>query len=310
MDSSSLMKSGLKISRIGVGTAGFGMDYGFHQAKTQKQVDDILETCGRSGINFLDTARDYRGSEERIGGFLAKHAPSGLVVATKIARIDEETAKQPDRLRAHIEGSLQNSIKALQVKKIPILQLHQCDDFIIRQKAFWHVIEGLRRQGLIQAFGVSVYSIEETRRLIEDRGRDINVVQLPFNLFDQRFAPLLPWLKKRSVDVICRSVFLKGVIAVTEEKLPAELAGLKPYKKSLAELAGRLGVSAQVLALQFVLQHPEISSVIIGIDAVEELKANVAAGQNVDVVAGIMPDLQELGVEDPLLIDPRRWKSL
>ena len=104
--------------------------------------------------------------------------------------------------------------------------------------------------------------------------------------------------------------FLKGVITVEEEKLPGELAGLRPNKKKLRGLATRCGVSVQEAALNFVLQHPQVASVIIGVDSIEELKSNVMAIEKINAVAGIVEELRTLCIEDPFLIDPRRWESL
>ena len=75
---------GRKISRLGLGTVQFGLDYGYTKKLSQREVDSILDGCAGAGIRFLDTARDYGDSEKKIGNYFKRHPRAGWVVATKL----------------------------------------------------------------------------------------------------------------------------------------------------------------------------------------------------------------------------------
>ena len=76
-----------EISKFGLGTVQFGLDYGFTKRKTQEEVDSILNTANNNGITLIDTAREYGDSEEKIGNFLENYK-NNFVIATKLRLID------------------------------------------------------------------------------------------------------------------------------------------------------------------------------------------------------------------------------
>ena len=81
-------KSNYEISKFGLGTVQFGLDYGFTKRKTQNEVNDILRTAFNNGITLIDTAREYGDSEDKIGNFMANYK-NNFVVATKLRIIDD-----------------------------------------------------------------------------------------------------------------------------------------------------------------------------------------------------------------------------
>ncbi len=79
-----------KISKFGLGTVQFGLDYGFTKRKTQDEVNKILKTATDNGITLIDTAREYGDSEEKIGNFIENYNHN-FVIATKLRLIDDIT---------------------------------------------------------------------------------------------------------------------------------------------------------------------------------------------------------------------------
>ena len=61
------------ISKFGLGTVQFGLDYGFTKRKTQDEVNSILKTAVDNDITLIDTAREYGDSEEKIGNFIENY---------------------------------------------------------------------------------------------------------------------------------------------------------------------------------------------------------------------------------------------
>ena len=75
-----------EISKFGLGTVQFGLDYGFTKRKTQDEVNDILQTAVENHITLIDTAREYGDSEDKIGKFMDNYK-NNFVVATKLQLI-------------------------------------------------------------------------------------------------------------------------------------------------------------------------------------------------------------------------------
>ncbi len=306
----SLTRKKFKVSHLGLGTVNFGMDYGFNKAKTQDEADQILLSCRKFGINFLDTAREYQTSEEKIGSFLRRNPGHNFLIATKLARIPPASTDNDKKLEEHIICSVETSLKFLGLDDLPMLQLHQTEEFLTGNEHFWKIIGDLRRQKLISAFGISVYEVEETRLLIHEYAPLIDFIQIPYNVFDQSFEVLFPLLKEKEIGVVSRSAFLKGVITVQDADLPLELEGIKPYRKKLMELAKEFGLSQEALALLFVLGHKEIGATIVGVNSILELQVNVKILEQTEQLKNFGNRLKNLAVTDPFLIDPRRWKGL
>lgn len=305
-----LGKNGLEVSRISLGTVQFGNDYGLTREKVQDEVDAILKCAAGQGITLLDTARDYGTSEEKIGRFLNTYPGCHFHVATKIARFPFglPAQKNPGRIKSHILKSLELSLERLGKDSVAILQLHQLDRTILECDAIWACLDGLRREGIVTAVGVSVYEPDETRMLLERYGDVLDCVQIPLNIFDQRFLSLLPVLNAAGIGVMSRSVFLKGMIPASVERLPEELAGLGPYKTRLGEWASQRQFNVGELAFLFAAGQPAVSSTLIGVDSVTELEQVISWFENRKLESGVFAETAGFAVEDSFLIDPRRWR--
>ena len=298
------------ISRIGLGTVQFGLDYGYSRKKSQTEVDEILRSCVKNEINFLDTARGYGDSEEKIGTFIAGISSSPFFIATKLEKIPERITSRPRDLVQHIEKSINSSLEKLRVPRIDLLQLHQTDTFVSESAEFWEAIGKLKGKGYFEFFGISTYEVDETVSLINRYGDHLNFVQVPFSVFDQRFAALGEKVKGKRIGLISRSALLKGLVAVKDEGVPVELQGIKEFKERLERLADRVSLSVSEVAILFAARSDFIDCTLVGMNSVSELEANVRALEHISQLDAIEEDLRNLAIDDPFLVDPRRWTQL
>ena len=132
-----------EISKFGLGTVQFGLDYGFTKRKTQDEVNSILKTAVDNNITLIDTAREYGDSEEKIGNFIEDYKHN-FVIATKISLIDDLNNLTYASLKNNIYTSVEESLEKLNLNKVPILQLHQTVDEIYKNDDFWTVINQLK----------------------------------------------------------------------------------------------------------------------------------------------------------------------
>lgn len=298
--------SDYKISKLGLGTVQFGLDYGFTKKKTQDEVNSILETAVDNDVTLIDTAREYGDSESKIGNFISEF-DNDFVIATKLRLIDNLNDLDFNTLENSIYSSVNESLDCLNLDKIPILQLHQTDETLFKNANFWEVISQLKEDNLIDLFGVSVYGLEETQFILNNFTDSVDFFQIPYNIFDRRFEDMYDILSDNSVGLISRSTFLKGIIPCSLEDVPKELDGIKYFKKELEELANSLDLRVDELANLFVYSNDFINSTIFGVNSSEELEKNIMTLDKYNDELFENVDFDKLRIYDVNLIDPRLW---
>ena len=263
-----------EISKFGLGTVQFGLDYGFTKRKTQDEVNSILSTANDNGITLIDTAREYGDSEEKIGNFLENYK-NNFVIATKLRLIEDLDNLNYTNFKNNIYNSVEESLEKLQLDKIPILQLHQAVDEIYGNDDFWTVINQLKEDNLISLFGVSVYELNETEFITKNHSSSVDFFQIPYNIFDRRFDDIQKELEENNIGLISRSTFLKGIIPCDIDDVPGGLEDIKPFKQDLIDIANKCDVSVAELASVFVYYNDYINSTILGVNSPEELEAHI-----------------------------------
>lgn len=297
-----------EISKFGLGTVQFGLDYGFTKRKTQEEVDSILNTANDKGITLIDTAREYGDSEEKIGNYLENYK-NNFVIATKLRLIDDLDNLNYTNFRNNIYMSVEESLEKLQLNKIPILQLHQAIDEIYKNDDFWTVINQLKDDNLIDLFGVSVYELHETEFITKNYKNSIDFFQIPYNIFDRRFDDIQKELDENNIGLISRSTFLKGIIPCDIEEVPKDLEDIKPFKQNLLDIANKCNVNVAELASAFVYYNDYINSTILGVNSPNELETNIKSIDKFDKNLIEKIDFDSLRINDDYLIDPRKWNN-
>lgn len=295
-----------KISKFGLGTVQFGLDYGFTKRKSQDEVNLILKTAVDNGITLIDTAREYGDSEDKIGNFIENYK-NDFVIATKLRIIDELSDLSYKRLENKIYDSVEESLEKLKLNKIPILQLHQTVSDLYENNDFWDIINQLKEDNLIDLFGVSVYELSETKNITENYGNFVDFFQIPYNIFDRRFDDIQKELEENNIGLISRSTFLKGIIPCSIDEIPEGLEDIKPYKENLINLANNCELTVAELASIFVYYNDYINSTILGVNSPEELENNINSINKFDENLLVNVDFDALRINEDYLIDPRKW---
>lgn len=295
-----------KISKFGLGTVQFGLDYGFTKRKSQDEVNLILKTAVDNGITLIDTAREYGDSEDKIGNFIENYK-NDFVIATKLRIIDELSDLSYKRLENKIYDSVEESLEKLKLNKIPILQLHQTVSNLYENNDFWDIINQLKEDNLIDLFGVSVYELSETKNITENYGNFVDFFQIPYNIFDRRFDDIQKELEENNIGLISRSTFLKGIIPCSIDEIPEGLEDIKPYKENLINLANNCELTVAELASIFVYYNDYINSTILGVNSPEELENNINSINKFDENLLANVDFDALRINEDYLIDPRKW---
>lgn len=305
-----LGKTGLTVSEVAFGCVEIGMPYGIgvesvQDMPTESESIHLLQTALDAGINFFDTARLYGNSEDIIGKAF-KGCRSQVVIATKCRHFHTN----PDMLsfediKQVIETSLKESLAALQTDYVDVYMLHQADLSIPLNANVRKVFASLKQSGLIRATGVSTYSNQQTELAIDSGGWD--VIQVPFNLMDQRQAALFNKAEAGGTGLVIRSVLLKGLLSDKGKNLHPALTGVGTHIKRYDTLTNMLNVNLSTLATRFALSFPQVSAILVGIDKLSYLEQSVAAANGQYLSAELLNQAKALAYPDPVFLDLPEW---
>lgn len=298
MDYTHLGRTGLKVSRLALGTMNFGELT--DEATSFSIMDDALE----AGINFFDTADVYGGpqspdmakgfgkSEEIIGRWLTQGGRrEKIVLATKVYQ-PMETGPNDRRLSAyHIRRACEASLKRLQTDHIDLYQMHHVDRATPWEE-IWQAMEQLIREGKITYVGSSNFA-----------GWDIATAQLTaisrnmlglaseqslYNLTNRTIElEVIPALRHFGVGLIPWSPIgmglLGGVLKKIEggrrasERMQQQVDKLRSQIETYEKLCADLGEAPADVALAWVLHNPVVTAAISGPRTVEQLRQNLKA---------------------------------
>lgn len=306
-----LGKTGLYVSEIAFGCVEIGMPYGIginsiNDMPTQDEAIELLQTALDAGINFFDTARMYGTSENIIGKAFRNHREK-VVIATKCKHLKNhgESLPSKEELKDMIFSSLQDSFKALQTTYVDIYMLHQADLEVIQSEDVREIFNSLKKAGLIKATGVSTYTNEQTERAIDVGGWD--VIQVPFNMMDQRQAALFTKAELKGIGIIVRSVLMKGLLTDKGKNLHPALAAVEDHLSKYATLTEDLGMTLSTLSTKFALSFPEVSSILVGIDKQGYLQQFLEAANGTYLILEILQQAEVLAYPEPEFLDLPKW---
>jgi aryl-alcohol dehydrogenase-like predicted oxidoreductase len=305
-----LGRTGWQVSEIGYGMWGLAGWTGSNDGESL----DALERAVALGCTFFDTAWGYGAghSERLLGRVVRAHPERSLVVATKLPpknltwpsrrgfTLDE--CFPPDHIREYAEKSLAN----LDLPRIDLLQFHVWEDAWARDERWQRAMEDLKKAGIIHAVGVSVNRWEPENVLETLRAGQIDAVQVIYNVFDQ--APedeLIPLCRELNVGVIARVPFDEGTLTGTLTKdsrwpqgdwrntyfVAENLNASVDRAEALRPLVPD-GMTMPELALRWILQNPDISTVIPGMRKVSHVEANIATSDGTKLEPSLLQRLK------------------
>ncbi|WP_419212089.1 aldo/keto reductase [Maribacter sp. X9] len=307
-----LGNTGIQVSDVAFGGVEIGMPYGIgvkgkEDMLSQSESIELLHAALDQGINFFDTARMY-GASENIMGHAFKDRRDEVVISTKCVKIRVASGALPSekKIKETIEGSLQESLEALQTDYVDVYMLHQADLEILDNEVISQTFLRLKEKGLIRATGASTYAVDETRKTINDGHWD--VVQLPFNLMDQSQGACFPLAAAKEIGVMVRSVLFKGILSDKGRSLHPRLKTVEQHIKSYKKLCGELDCDLAALALKFALSFNEVSSVLVGIDRIKYLKNSVSVADGNYLNAKLLEKAKELQYPDADFLNLVKWE--
>ncbi len=292
-----LGRSGLKVSRLCLGTMNFGNEqWGCDEPTSAKIIDAFLE----AGHNFLDTANVYAGgrSEEIVGRAIAARRDE-VVLATKGFNPDGPGPNNWGNSRANLTRSLEHSLERLGTDYVDLYQCHAWDSTTPIEETM-DVLDGFVRSGKVRYIGCSNWLASQIVEAQHVGKTPLVSLQPQYSLVVRDIEiDILPTCIRHGLGSIVWSPLAGGLLSgkhkrdaaaadsrygkVNEgdiwEMLKRSLFTEKNFSivDKVGEVAERLGTSHTAVAIAWTIAQPGVTSSIIGPRTVEQLEDNLAA---------------------------------
>lgn len=293
-----LGRSGLRISKLTLGTMNFG------ELTDEKTAFEIMDRALEVGINFFDTADVYGGpqkpdmekgfgtSEEIIGRWLAQgNRRDKIILATKVYQPMDTGVNDKYLSAYHIRRACNESLKRLQTDHIDLYQMHHVDRNTPWEE-IWQAMEQLVHEGKITYVGSSNFAGWDiaTGQSVAKSRNFLGLVseQSLYNLSNRAIElEVIPALQYYGIGLIPWSPIGMGLLAGTfdySENGRRNTPGLQVSRQKLAGQLGKyealckeIGEEPSVIALAWLLQQPAVTSAIIGPRTVAQLNLSLRA---------------------------------
>lgn len=246
--------------KIGLGSVQFGTRYGIGNTTGQtsaEEVTKILDRAYQYGIRTIDTASAYGNAEQILGD-------------NDLKRFKVISKFMPASGGQSITDQLKLSLTHLQINSLHGFLAHRPLS-LLENKNQWKELEHLKKEGKVEKIGYSLNAPDELKALL-DKNMMPDLVQVPYNYFDNRFKEQLIKLKVGGCEVHTRSAFLQGLFFMKPGALPPFFSEVKNIIQNLQlvfsdKLPGAL--------LKYVLSLDFIDKVIMGVENETQLTANI-----------------------------------
>lgn len=285
-------------SRLALGTVQFGLPYGVANKTGQvppSEVGLILSAGRAEGMDTIDTAIGYGESESVLGS-------AGVDEWKVVTKLPGLTGPARDWLRSEVDKSLAR----LKLSRLHGVLLHRPSDLLGEEgRSLYRALVEMRDEGTVARIGYSVYGPRELDHLVDTYPPDI--VQAPFNVFDQRLATTgwLAQLHDRGVEVHTRSAFLQGLLLLDAPSRPKKFSQWSGAFAAWDNWCEGKGADRLSAALAAVLAQPGIDRVVVGVDGLAQLQQILLTSEQ-----PFPPPPASLALEDENLLNPARWNSL
>jgi D-threo-aldose 1-dehydrogenase len=287
--------SGLTVSRLGLGgvaLSGAPPSTDPERATAEGEAITLIQRSLSLGVNYLDTAPMYGvgQSEARYGLALRGVPRERYVLSTKVGRVLDPAEPGSDRLawsfdfsRRGVLRSFESSLERLGLERVDILLIHDPDNHYEQAMAeAAPVLVELQKKGRVKAIGAGMNQWEMELQFARAGYFNCFLLAGRYTLLDQTALPeFLPYCVEHRIRVVAGGPYNSGILAVGPRD--GATFNYRAASPEMMDKAGRIaavcerhGVPLRAAALQFILAHPAIASVIPGARSVAEVEENVA----------------------------------
>ena len=276
-------KTGPHVTRLGLGARGIvDPSVDVPDAEAVATVEKALEI----GVRYIDTAPVYGlgRSESFVGRVISRVERDSYVLSTKVGRLLDPTAARGwfwDFSRDSVRRSLESSLERLCLDSVDILYIHSPDAHYEQamSEAFPALAE-MRAQGVVKAIGVGITNWQVALRFAQEGDFDCFLLAGRYTLLDQTAQQgFMSYCQEHNISVVIGGPYNSGILAsdlgpqalYDYRRAPVEIL---ERARRIRRVCDRYGVPLKAAALQFVLGHPAVASVIPGSSYPEHVEEN------------------------------------
>jgi NDP-hexose C3-ketoreductase / dTDP-4-oxo-2-deoxy-alpha-D-pentos-2-ene 2,3-reductase len=283
-----LGRSGLKVSRLCLGTMNFGPE------TTEADSGTIMDTALELGINFFDTANVYGWevgegiTEQIIGRWFAQGGQrrERVVLATKVFGRMGDWPNQSRLSALHIKRACEASLRRLQTDYIDLYQMHHIDRHSPWEE-IWQAMEQLMREGKILYVGSSNFAgwhLAQAQEMARHRNfLGLVAEQSLYNLNDRMIElEVIPACEAYGIGLIPWSPVARGLLAGAlepatsgrraDEDLRKNVEKFRPRLEAYEALCREVGETPAHIAMAWLLHQPAVTAPIIGPRTLDQLQ--------------------------------------
>lgn len=272
-----LGNAGISVSRLSIGCMDFPMRF------EKSEAQEVLDAAIHQGINLLDTADAYRGSEEALAP-LIKGKRDKLLLATKFWVNHDKRPNGGGCSRVHIIRALEESLQKLETDYVDLYQLHHPDDKTPVEETL-STLDTLVKQGKIRYIGVSNHYAWQMAHMLGvsalHNWEPLVSVQCRYNILDRPVeVEILPFCRRFNVGTLIYSPLNWGALTGKFKRgeappKSARLSRSPTYEKKmtdevfdildkLGEIAAKYEIGMNQLAIAWLLSKQVVSTVVLG----------------------------------------------
>jgi len=293
MNKTPLGKTGFLVSRLGFGAAPIG-----YLKTDQERAATILNLLLDTGINLIDTAAAYQGSEETIAKAIG-HRRAEYVLVSKCGQKVPNT-DGPDWSAKLITQTVDRSLRRLKTDALDVMLLHSCNLETLKNGEALGVLVTAREAGKIKFAG---YSGDNEAAAYAAGLPDIAVIETSISIADQvNIDEVLPIARQHNIGILAKRPIANAAWKDLSDQ-PGLYAGyartyterFQKMKLNSADL-GFPGDPATVwpeIALRFTLSQAGVTTAIIGTTNPNNAKANIAAAEKGPLSAEAVRKIRE-----------------
>lgn len=300
--------SGLQVSVLGLGTNAFG------KRADEETSARIIHHALDSGVNFIDTANIYAGTEsESIIGRALEGRRHQAVLATKAGLPRGPGPGESGSSRRHLMQELEGSLRRLRTDYVDLYQIHTFDPHTPLQETL-RTLDDMVSSGKVRYIGASNYAAWEFMKALgisDARGYERYVsAQICYSLADRTpEQEIVPMCEDQGVGIIpyfpLAGGILSGKYASPQDAPERSRAATDPnfrrflddrtiaLGRQVAELAAEYGHSPSSVSLAWLMARPAVTTVIAGATGVGQLEDNLQ-GTAIQLDAAAMRKLDEI----------------
>lgn len=261
-------RTGLSVSLLGFG----GAEIGF-QNTDSSVVQKLLNAALDAGLNVIDTAECYGGSEDMIGNAIG-HRRKDFLLFTKVGH-EHGFGGGEDWSAASIARTIDRSLKRLRTDVLDLVQLHSCDQKKLAQGECIEALELAKKSGKVRYIG---YSGDGPAALFAVRSGRFDALQTSVSIADQEAIDLtLAEARAKNMGVIAKRPIANAAWRFATRP---DNSYIVEYWRRLGELAypfatpGQDDTNAASMALRFTAYTPGVHTCIVGTTNPERWMSN------------------------------------